>query len=408
MKNIKRAVFAIICISISASCEKKNAGPTEQGASAGCQCVLYVKNVIGIPASTSTADAYGWGNTYPIPNYYEVSGVPRAGDIVVIGKGYQWGDAAAGHIGFVKSYSYTNGNLNILVHGSNQQNGLGKGAFDECGCKNVDDLDLVNITAADRLNGKLRIYRTNAPSYCSSFGIASTLTASLSQINAGTVTIGNNVTQNIDLTNSGNLGINVSSITLPQYFAVNTGAFTVPPNSSVTIAVVFSPAQAGVFSGNMVINSNAANTTLSVPVNGTGVQTVPPYSITSSPLPGVFVPCPSGAAYNGSGGCSSLSFNNGVVKCRLRNPAVQNGQLVFEIVKCDGSNFQSGLAYMKKGDVCGVPIPSGGVSYNGGNTITIYVPIDFFGMQTFTCVIDPDNYPANYRFAGGSITVTRN
>jgi hypothetical protein len=406
MKKMKKVLTAILLTALLQSCEKKE-DDGERGAGTGCECVGYVKNVIGIPSSTSTADALGWGRSFTIPNYYEVSGDPRAGDIVVMDKGYQWGHPEFGHIGFVKSFSYTGGNLNILVHGARQQSGYNRGAFDECGCRNVDDLDVVNITPADRLNGRLRIYRNNTPTYCSSFDITGTLSTSTPSLDFGAVNITVSSTQNITLANTGGTGVYVSGVTAPQYFGVAGGGFNIPAGATVQVPVKFSPQQAGSYSGNVTFASNATNGTFTVPVSGSGVVTVPPAGVTSSPLPGVFVPCPSGPAYNGTGGCSSLSFNNGVVKCRLRNPAVENGQLVFEIVKCDGSNFQSGKAYMKKGDVCGIPLPAAGQTYNGGSVITIYVPIDFLGTQQFTCVIDPDNYAANYRFAGGSVFVTR-
>lgn len=103
---------------------------------------------------------------------------------------------------------------------------------------------------------------------------AGSLTANPSSANFGNVTVGNNQTVPVTVTNTGGEGVTLSSAA-----ATGTGFSFTGPNLPITLnagqgttfSVVFAPSATGVASGTLTINSNASNATLSVPLSGTGV-----------------------------------------------------------------------------------------------------------------------------------------
>jgi hypothetical protein len=101
-----------------------------------------------------------------------------------------------------------------------------------------------------------------------------TLTANPSSLSFGSVQTGNNQTLSETVTNVGG-----SSVTLSQG-AVTGSAFsvtglnlplTLTSGQSVTFSVVFAPTSAGSASGNIAGASNASNSTLNIPLSGTGI-----------------------------------------------------------------------------------------------------------------------------------------
>jgi hypothetical protein len=103
---------------------------------------------------------------------------------------------------------------------------------------------------------------------------AGSLTASPSSANFGNVTVGSHQTVPVTVTNTGGLGVTLSSAA-----ATGTGFSFTGPNLPITLNagqgttfnVVFAPSATGAASGALTINSNANNPTLSVPLSGTGV-----------------------------------------------------------------------------------------------------------------------------------------
>ena len=100
------------------------------------------------------------------------------------------------------------------------------------------------------------------------------LTANPSSANFGNVTVGNNQTAPVTVTNTGGESVTLSSaVASGSGFSV-TGAnppITLSAGQGATFNVIFTPSAAGAASGTLTINSNASNTTLSVPLSGTGV-----------------------------------------------------------------------------------------------------------------------------------------
>ena len=104
--------------------------------------------------------------------------------------------------------------------------------------------------------------------------LAGALTASASSLSFGNVVLGNSQTLPETLTNTGG-----STVTITQATATGTGfslsGLSLPASlgagQSIAFSVVFKPQSAGTVSGNVAITSNASNSTLNIPLSGTGV-----------------------------------------------------------------------------------------------------------------------------------------
>src|SRR4029077_4926352 len=111
------------------------------------------------------------------------------------------------------------------------------------------------------------------------------LSASSTRVSFGNVSVGNNKTQSLTVTNTGSAPVNISQATI-------TGAgYTViggnPSNSiavgqSATVQLQLAPTSAGVDNGTFSIVSDATNSPLNISLTGTGTQaglTMSPSSI---------------------------------------------------------------------------------------------------------------------------------
>src|SRR5208282_976944 len=100
------------------------------------------------------------------------------------------------------------------------------------------------------------------------------LTANPSTVNFGNVTVGNNQTEPVTITNTGGESVTVSSAAATGSGFSFTGPslpITLTAGQSTTFNASFAPSAAGAASGKLTINSNASNPTLSVPLSGTGL-----------------------------------------------------------------------------------------------------------------------------------------
>ena len=104
---------------------------------------------------------------------------------------------------------------------------------------------------------------------------AGTLSASPSSLTFGSVTVGANQLLSTKITNTGG-----SSVTISQVSISGTG-FTLSPvttpitlaaGANTTISATFAPNAAGSTSGTITVTSNASNSSLSIPLSGTGIS----------------------------------------------------------------------------------------------------------------------------------------
>lgn len=101
------------------------------------------------------------------------------------------------------------------------------------------------------------------------------LSASPTSLSFGSVAIGNNPTQQVAVTNTGNAAVQISKITPSGAgFAVSglTAPATLNPSDTATLSVSFTPAATGSVTGSIVITSNANGSPLTIALSGTGAQ----------------------------------------------------------------------------------------------------------------------------------------
>jgi hypothetical protein len=96
------------------------------------------------------------------------------------------------------------------------------------------------------------------------------LTATATNLRFGTVAIGRTISQSLQLTNTGNTDIAISSVAIAGRGFTSTGGanVTLTPGQSTDVAVSFDPRAVGVLTGSLTISSNAA--TLEIPLTGEG------------------------------------------------------------------------------------------------------------------------------------------
>src|SRR5271157_2022471 len=101
-----------------------------------------------------------------------------------------------------------------------------------------------------------------------------TLTLNPSSEDFGSVTVGAKQSQSVTVTNTGSSSVNISQASVSGAgFQLNgiTTPLTLNPSQSATFTVAFSPQASGSASGAVTITSNASNSTLTLPLSGTGV-----------------------------------------------------------------------------------------------------------------------------------------
>ena len=109
------------------------------------------------------------------------------------------------------------------------------------------------------------------------------LVANPGSVSFGSLLVGNSQTQAVSLTNSGGTSVTVSQATTQgSGFSVSglTLPVTLPAGWSTSFTVIFAPQAAGAGNGNIAFASNASNSTLNLPLSGSGMA---PSSL--SPIP---------------------------------------------------------------------------------------------------------------------------
>ena len=102
------------------------------------------------------------------------------------------------------------------------------------------------------------------------------LTAVPANIAFGTIAVGNSSKQSVVITNSGNAPVNISSVTASGTAYSVSGLptpATLNPSASATLTATYAPAAVGNASGSIAVVSDASNSTLTIPLAGTGAQT---------------------------------------------------------------------------------------------------------------------------------------
>lgn len=133
--------------------------------------------------------------------------------------------------------------------------------------------------AAGSVTGSVSVVSnaTNSPATVSlsGAGVAASpqITVNPSSLDFGGVVVGSSFSQNILITNTGNLVLTISAATVSGVGYSTTGLtmpLTLNPGQSSNFAVVFTPAAASASSGSIVLTSNAPTSPTTVSLTGTG------------------------------------------------------------------------------------------------------------------------------------------
>ena len=101
------------------------------------------------------------------------------------------------------------------------------------------------------------------------------LTASPASVAFGAIAVGNSSKQSVVITNSGNTAVTISSVAASGTgYSVSglTTPATLNPSASATLTATYTPTAAGSATGAITVVSNAPNSTLTIPLSGSGAQ----------------------------------------------------------------------------------------------------------------------------------------
>jgi len=107
--------------------------------------------------------------------------------------------------------------------------------------------------------------------------VAGQLATSTTKLSYGTITVGSSSVLPVTLTNTGGSSISISSVTISgtglSIGGISSGQI-LPNGISALLDVTFARSGSGVLNGSVSIRSNAANSTVTIPLSGTAVQPV--------------------------------------------------------------------------------------------------------------------------------------
>jgi len=163
----------------------------------------------------------------------------------------------------------------------------------------------VTLSAGQSVTLTIKFAPNAAGNFIGSLSMASTATGSVTNLDLsgtgtsdgqltlnptsesfGNVMVGQTKSTTLTLTNSGSGPVDVSQVS-----AVGTGfqikgisaPLTLNASDTATFTVAFTPQAAGTASGSVTVGSNASNSTLTLPLSGTGTNTVAPAQLGVSP-----------------------------------------------------------------------------------------------------------------------------
>jgi len=225
----------------------------------------------------------------------------------------------------------------------------------------------VNVTfnpaALGRRTGTLSI-TDNAPQSpqvitLSGTGVtAGQLVDSPTAVSFGTVAAGQSSSRVLTVTNTGGQSVTVSSVSTSGAGVSVTGILTpltLEPNQSSTFSVTFSPASIGSVNGTVYLKNDGLNSSLAIPVTGTGGATLSHLVALSWNASD-----PTAVGYNAyrataSGGPYSKLTSAAVSQTSYIDDAVQAGKSYFYVVTAVGTDMQES-AYSQEAQAS-VPTP---------------------------------------------------
>lgn len=137
--------------------------------------------------------------------------------------------------------------------------------------------------------------------FAGSAASASSVTASPTSINFGSVNVGSSAQQHIKITNSTAFGVTITSVTVSgNYFTISGIAAPLSLNSEVsaTLTVSFAPKAAGTQTGKIVVQGRGFTTALDVTLSANGVASGSEPSISVVPASAILGSVPVGTSHS--------------------------------------------------------------------------------------------------------------
>ncbi len=153
----------------------------------------------------------------------------------------------------------------------------------------------------------------------SGMGTQPIVTATPNSASFGNVAVGNSNSQSISLTNSGNVTLTISQVSVTGAGYSVSGlstSTTIAAGSNASFSVVFKPGSAATIQGSIVLTTNASPSQLTIPVSGTGTATTT--QLASNPTSVSF----GNVSVNSSSTLTSVLTNTGNSNVTLSNVSV--------------------------------------------------------------------------------------
>jgi hypothetical protein len=130
---------------------------------------------------------------------------------------------------------------------------------------------------------------TNSPATISlgGAGVQPQISVTPSSVSFGNVRVSATATQTVTIRNPGTAALNVTQTSLVGTGFNSTGLtlpLSIPPGGSTSFAVGFAPSSAATFSGSIMLISNAPNSSLAIPLSGTGIVNTLQLSVSPASL----------------------------------------------------------------------------------------------------------------------------
>ena len=143
-----------------------------------------------------------------------------------------------------------------------------------------------NTTQAIANSDNYEYFAENTPATSDN---AAAFTIGSSSHNFQTIAIGQSSSgQQFTVTNTGDIGLNISSITTSDDFSIQSGTCTsaaITPSSTCTFSALFTPRTAGTHTASVSITSNAVVTPTAIVLTGSGTPTTTTTTMTTTTLP---------------------------------------------------------------------------------------------------------------------------
>jgi hypothetical protein len=248
-----------------------------------------------------------------------------------------------------------------------------------------DDTGTLTITGSSLVTATVTLAGTGVPGQ-------GTLTASPPSVSFGSVSLGQQGTQAINVTNTGNLPMTITGFTAPGVpfgtpTPVTTG-ITLNPDDDIVIPVTFTPQSQSTISGNYVLTANDGHNpaqTLTIGVSGSGI----------APASGVAVPSPGGGwRVNGSARMAGTTLRLTTAgpsqhgSAVYYQPVASNGLHAQFTTEIGGGNGADGMTFALLDASKATPSSLGGA---GGN-------LGFGGLPGVAVALDTykNSAPANF------------